>query len=88
MTKEIGSYSPQSQAEEECLIWMWTVIVDSWRMGSRLQPSGISLLLSLQSRFPEARNVSAVISIANRFIWTRDLNSSVHVYWDDLVSAI
>jgi hypothetical protein len=88
ITKKIGTYSPQSQTEEECLIWMWIVIIDSWRLGSRLQPSGISLLFNLQSRFPALRHVSAVTDIANRFIWTGDLNKSVHVYWDDLISPV
>jgi hypothetical protein len=67
---------------------MWIVIIDSWRMGSRLQPSGISLLFNLQLRFPALRHVSAVTDIANRFIWTGDLNKSVHMYWDDLISPV
>jgi hypothetical protein len=88
ITKIIGSYSPQSQTEEECLIWMWIVIIDSWRLGRRLQPSGISLLFNLQLRFPALRQVSAVTDVANRFIWTDDLNKSVYVYWDDLISPV
>src|SRR6202000_472442 len=61
-TKKISSFSPKSPAEEDCLIWMWVIIIDSWRMGSQLQPTGLSLLFNLQSRFPALRHVSAVTS--------------------------
>jgi hypothetical protein len=67
------------------MIWMWIVIIDSWRMGSQLQPDGVSLLFRLQSRFPALRGVGAAIQIAKLFIWTRDLNISIHEHWDDLI---
>ncbi|KAJ9616911.1 hypothetical protein H2200_000631 [Cladophialophora chaetospira] len=85
-TELIGSYFPKTQAEEDCLIWMWIIIIDSWRLGNRLQPGGISLLFDLQLRFPAYRHVSAVTDLANRFLWTADLNASVHMYWADLAS--
>lgn len=86
-SKIIGSYHPRTTAEERCLIWMWIIITDSWRLGSRLQPNGVSLLFDLQSRFPDFRRVNAVPEIANRFLWTPDLNNSVDMYWVDLIST-
>jgi hypothetical protein len=85
VTSKLDSYSPQSKSEEKCMIWMWIVIIDSWRMGSQLQPDGVSLLFRLQSRFPALRGVGAAIQIAKLFIWTRDLNISIHEHWDDLI---
>lgn len=84
-TRCIASYSPRSEAEEKCLIWMWIVITDSWRMGNRLQGGGAPSLHALQMRFPNFRHVNAVVELGKQFLWTGYLTKSVHLYWDDLV---
>lgn len=82
---KIDSYFPLAKTEEECVIWMWIVIIDSWRTVSRLQPGGVSLLFKLQTRLPSLRNVNAAVDVARLFIWARDLNISIHEHWDDLI---
>jgi len=86
-TKKLSSFCSMSETEEACLIWMWIVVTDSWRLGSQLQANGTSLLFNLQSRFPALRDECAVTGIVSQFLWTRDLNNSVGMYWDDLISA-
>jgi hypothetical protein len=88
VTSKIAAYVPQSRTEEDCVIWMWIVIIDSWRMGRRLQPNGVALLFSLQARFPALRSVGAAVEVARRFIWTRDLDFSIREHWDDAMSPI
>jgi hypothetical protein len=87
LTKKIASYSPKSPAEEQCLVWMWVVLIDSWRTGSRLHPDGFSLLFILQQRFPRLRYVANTIAMTSQFLWTSALETSVQIYWDDLVST-
>lgn len=84
-TRSIASYSPRSEAEEKCLIWMWMIITDSWRMGTQLQGGGVSSLRALQVRFPDFRHVNAVAELGTQFLWTKYITNSVHLYWDDLV---
>ena len=85
ITKKISSFSPISKSEENCLIWMWVIVIDSWRMERRLSADGLSMLLGLQSRFPKMRHVTSITDIANQFLWTSFLTKSVYMYWDDLI---
>jgi hypothetical protein len=86
LTNKIALYSPKSPAEELCVIWMWIVLIDSWRTGNRLQPDGFSLLFNLQQRFPRLRYTENVSACGSQFLWTSELERSVKIYWDDLVS--
>ena len=81
-TRSIPLYTPRSEAERKCLIWMWVVVIDSWRMGPRLQEGGVSSLCAFQTRFPEYRHVDAVVELGDQFLWTRYLTSSVYLYWN------
>lgn len=88
LTKKIVSYQARSLSEEECVIWMWIVAIDTWSIGQphSLQPDGVSLVMELQTRFPQMRDLSAVKDLGNRFLWTKELETSVADYWDDLLS--
>lgn len=81
-TRSIALYTPRSESELRCLVWMWVVIIDSWRMGTRLQEYGIVSLCAFQVLFPGFGHVNAVAELGNQFLWTRHLTSSVRLYWE------
>jgi hypothetical protein len=85
LTKKISSYAPKSQAEEDCLIWMWVIAIDSWRTSSGLPQPGLALLFKLQSRLPALRSLSAVNAIVRQFLWPREFSIAANRYWEDLV---
>jgi hypothetical protein len=47
--------------EEECLMWIWMVLVDSWRNASeKLLPTGIELMDQSRERWGYVRDWSKV----------------------------
>jgi hypothetical protein len=86
MTTKLHLYKPKSAAELDCLIWMFIVAIDAWRIGSQLHPEGLLLLVRLQEAYPAMKNVNAAIAVAKRFLWTSLLDESMRSYWKDLIS--
>ncbi|KAK5047893.1 hypothetical protein LTR84_006081 [Exophiala bonariae] len=86
LTTKLHLYEPNSIAKLDCLMWMYVVAIDAWKIGSQLHPDGILLLVKLQEAFPIMRDVNTAIAKAKMFLWTNILEESVRSYWKDLIS--
>lgn len=66
----------------ECLIWIWVVGIDSWRVrGAHLSSEGRLMLHDLWKTFPETTNSNFVQDIVARFLWTVSLLDRIRLYW-------
>lgn len=86
LTTKLHLFEPGSAAKLDCLMWMYVVAIDAWKVGSQLHPDGILLLVRLQEAYPAMRSVDAAIAKSKMFLWTNTLEESVRSYWRDLIS--
>jgi hypothetical protein len=68
--------------EERCLMWIWMVLVDSWRNASeKLLPTGIELMDQSRERWGYVRDWSEVTEILGSFFWDKAFASRCRLYW-------
>jgi hypothetical protein len=69
--------------EEECLMWIWMVLVDSWRDASeKLLPTGIELMHQSRERWGKVRDWTEVAETLGSFFWDKVFANRCRFYWD------
>jgi hypothetical protein len=69
--------------EEECLMWIWMVLVDSWRDASeKLLPTGIELMHQSRERWEKVRDWNEVAETLGSFFWDKAFANRCRFYWD------
>lgn len=78
-------FQPKSQAEFECLIWLWFIMIDAYRTGDagyQLLPAGFSLLQAFGKRFPVlAVRWDAIEDTVRCFVYSESLLSFWRTRW-------
>lgn len=85
LTAKLHLFEPNTIAKLDCLMWMYVIAIDAWKVGSQLHPDGILLLVKLQEAYPIMKNVDTAIAKAKMFLWTNILEESLRSYWKDLI---
>jgi hypothetical protein len=68
-TDIIQKYHPRSCAERENLIFYSLIIINTWEIGTVLEPEGLCLLRTLKYRFPEMREWDTLVVLLQKFPW-------------------
>jgi hypothetical protein len=77
-------HQPSTKSEEECVQWMWILVIDLLCMGGAPARNDFSSMLQLQLRYPEFRSVEAVLVLSKKFLWAKAMTESVQSYWRDV----
>lgn len=83
LTNDIRKRKMGSMEEEECLLWIWMVLVDSWRNASgTLLPTGIELMEQARERWEHVGDWATANWILKDFFWDEAFATRCRVYWD------
>jgi hypothetical protein len=79
LTGDIRRRCAQNKEEKECLLWVWMVLVDSWRgADERLLPVGVELLKELKGRWGVWKEVQRAMG---KFFWNGEFEGRCRGYW-------
>lgn len=82
LTEQIFNCRVDTDAEKNCLIWLWLISIDSWGIVSgELPENGRQLVRQLKVRYPEISEWSHLSNVAKEFFWTKELEISCEGYW-------
>ncbi len=87
LTLKFISYEPKTKAEEACLQWMWILAIDLLWAGNQQSFDDCSSVFQLQLRYPAFRSVKAVLDLAPKFLWTKEMSIAVQAYWRDVIGG-
>lgn len=73
LTRSLPACEPRTPEEVRCFIWIWIVVIQSWRVDEALDPRGLRLSAVLFARFDEAGSWDQVESIMRQFFWDEPL---------------
>lgn len=76
-----------SEIERECIIWMWAVLVESWRHKKIFLPEGVDLQRKLVTRFPDTARWPTLGMILSQFFWNMELFQIWSVSWEPYINA-
>ena len=89
--KALGEFLPDvrwtTPVERECVIWMWAMLVESWRFKNVFLKEGLDAQRAMTLRFPEMsiwRNLEVVLL---RFFWTPELQYMWAMSWEPYLHA-
>lgn len=64
-------------------MWIWMVLVDSWRNASeKLLPTGIELMDQSRERWGNVRGWTKVAETLGSFFWDKSFARRCRFYWD------
>jgi hypothetical protein len=82
LTNDIRKRRKGSVEEEECLLWIWMVLVDSWRNASgMLLPAGIELMEHARGRWEHVKDWPTASWILRDFFWDEGFAKRCEFYW-------
>jgi len=90
---------PRHTAEEECLVWIWMVLVDAWRASDdRLLPQGKLLMAQLARRYDgddgggirsrSERFKASIDPVLSKFFYNNKFAARCRGYCDDVSQVI
>lgn len=83
LTKNISLIRASEASEKDCLVWMWMVLIDSWRSDDGLLlSSGDVLLMQLRRRFPDLRAWSKLNGILGKFFYPEPFAVACKTIWE------
>lgn len=87
LTNDIGKRRRGDVEEERCLLWIWMVMVDSWRNASgALLPTGIESMKQLRERWASVSSWAEATGILREFFWDEPFAMRCKVCWNMLTS--
>lgn len=88
LTRELPKLSCRDEAETECLMWIWMVVVDAWSSDCEkdgdLPPIGLQCLHDLRRAFPNITTWEDMRSVLRKFFWSRRFSSACEAFWAHL----
>ena len=84
-TRELPKLAiPEAKEGRKALIWVFMVVIDSWRSrDGRLRLPGLDLLRLFKARFPDMENWKDVVCVVQKFFWTEDMGRFVSQSWEN-----
>lgn len=84
LTRELPMLASNDSAEEECLMWIWMVVVDAWSsdcaIEGQLPISGLQLMFDFRWSFPGASSWDGTSSILRKFFWSKRFSSACKAF--------
>ncbi|EXJ81164.1 hypothetical protein A1O3_07454 [Capronia epimyces CBS 606.96] len=81
------SFTPHRNPDERaCLIWIWMVVISSWRVNAALSHEGLSLSRMFCTKFEEARTWTSIETAMRRFFWYDPLSEGWKTTWREALS--
>jgi hypothetical protein len=82
LTNDIRKRKRGVGKEEECVLWIWMVLVDSWRsVSGTLLPTGIELMQQARERWIHVRDWATANPILRDFFWDEAFAKRCNFYW-------
>jgi hypothetical protein len=69
LTRSLPASEFRSPEERNCLIWIWMVVIRSWRVDGALGPEGRLLSGVFFSKFYEAESWDRIERVMRQFLW-------------------
>ena len=87
----LGEFLPQvvwrSDPERECVIWMWAILVESWRFKDTILKEGLNYQRTMIEIFPETTIFSRLDRILFKFFWNVQLQGWWSLSWENYLRA-
>lgn len=81
LTAKLHATICRPEDEIECLIWIWIVTIDSWRLlDGSLQSEGVRLMQQFKSQFVDLREDN-IDEICWKFFWFEDMSFHLKRNW-------
>lgn len=81
LTNDIRRRWSASGEEDECLLWVWMILVDSWRAANEtLLPTGVELLGQLEARW-EDKTWTDMKRVLGRYFLNENFEARCRGYW-------
>jgi hypothetical protein len=73
-----------SPIQRDCLLWIWIVCIESWRVMGTLTAHGWLLLIEMRKQFVVVGiwSYADVDRLCSRFFWTKDFAERARSFWE------
>lgn len=95
LNSRLRSFQPETNAERECLVWLFIITINSCRAtslsGSVLTDAGMDLLRVFYTKFPELchrKEWNDIERTLLRFFWSTELSRTWKRWWADLIDIL
>lgn len=80
-----GRPTIMTEAEVDALLWVYMVVIDSWRSrDGKMRMPGLNLLQGFKAHFPDLVTWEDVDTSLQRFFWTDDMSEFVARSWGEV----
>ncbi|KIX99138.1 uncharacterized protein Z520_04714 [Fonsecaea multimorphosa CBS 102226] len=70
--------------EKKALVWVFMVVIDSWRSrGGQMRSAGVDLLGLFKQKFPAMKSWKDIANLLSRFLWSEDMENFLSSSWPD-----
>lgn len=87
LTRSLPFTPHRSPDEKACLVWIWVVVISSWRTTSALAPEGLLLSRKFFENFEEARSWTSIEWAMRRFFWYGPLKEAWKTNWREALDS-
>ncbi|KIW38266.1 uncharacterized protein PV06_09247 [Exophiala oligosperma] len=86
LTRSLRFTPCRNAAERACLIWIWMIVIASWKLDHDLSHESLWLCQTFFEKFPEARSWSAISHAMQQFLWYEPLKQAWRTSWREALS--
>ena len=83
LTRSLPFTQQHNVQEQACLLWIWIVLLASWKLEFNLQENDFPLSQAFFDKFPEAKRWKTVETIMRRFLWYEPLAQVWKASWQE-----
>jgi hypothetical protein len=83
LTRSLQASEFRTPEERNCLIWIWMVVIGSWRVDGALEPEGRLLSGVFFSKFHEAESWDRIERVMRQFFWDAQLGRVWKLCWQE-----
>ena len=89
--KALGEFLPlvewKSEPERQCAIWMWAILVESWRFRNTFLKEGLDAQRTMIEKFPDMMEWCKLDQVLFKYFWNVQLQSWWSSSWENYLRA-
>ncbi|KAL6243300.1 hypothetical protein RBB50_009852 [Rhinocladiella similis] len=86
LTRSLQFTPYNNTAEKACLVWIWMIVIASWKLDHDLSHESLWLCQTFFEKFPEAKSWTTMSHAMQQFLWYEPLKQAWRTSWRDALS--